>query len=292
MPALTPHEARIAADGAACMDMLREHDSDRYYSTLFAPADKRANLVALYAFNAEIVQVRRRVSEPLPGEVRLQWWRDTIAASASLDMAAKSDTGHPVAVSLLRTIQRFRLPHSAFEALIDAHVFDLYSDPMPCLADLEGYAGETSSALIRLASLILADGTDPGPADAAGHAGVAIALTDLLRGFAFDAAHGHVLLPADVMARHGVTCEAVLRGQRQQGLSDVLGEMRLLARHHIAEFRAVQGALPKQVVPAFLPVQLCEPYLRQMDASDYDPFRSRIERMPLARLWTLWRGIA
>ena len=62
-------------------------------------------------------------------------------------------------------------------------VFDLYDDTMPTLNDLEGYCGETSSSLIRLGAMILADGSDPGAADAAGHAGVAYALTGLLAPF-------------------------------------------------------------------------------------------------------------
>jgi phytoene synthase len=52
---------------------------------------------------------------------------------------------------------------------------------MPTTGDLEGYLGETSSALIRLASLVLAGGQDPGGADAAGHAGLAYGITGLLR---------------------------------------------------------------------------------------------------------------
>ena len=74
---------------------------------------------------------------------------------------------NPVAAALDDAIVRFRLPRQALVDLIDARAFDLYDDPMPTLADLEGYCGETSSSLIRLGSLILADGSDPGAADAA-----------------------------------------------------------------------------------------------------------------------------
>ena len=44
----------------------------------------------------------------------------------------------------------------AFDRLLDARVFDLYDDPMPSLNDLEGYAGDTESALIQLGAIILA----------------------------------------------------------------------------------------------------------------------------------------
>ena len=51
-------------------------DRDRYLADLFAPADARPHLFALHAFNVEIARVRGKVSEPMPGEIRLQWWRE------------------------------------------------------------------------------------------------------------------------------------------------------------------------------------------------------------------------
>ncbi|WP_245490156.1 squalene/phytoene synthase family protein, partial [Mesorhizobium sp. M2A.F.Ca.ET.015.02.1.1] len=70
----------IVKNGDIVMDAVRAADHDRYLSALYAPADKRGALLALYAFNAEIAGVRDRIHEPLPGEVRLQWWRDVVAA--------------------------------------------------------------------------------------------------------------------------------------------------------------------------------------------------------------------
>ncbi|WP_292456941.1 squalene/phytoene synthase family protein, partial [Mesorhizobium sp.] len=58
-------------NGDIVMGAVRAADHDRYLSVLYAPADKRGALLALYAFNAEIAGVRDRIHEPLPGEVRL-----------------------------------------------------------------------------------------------------------------------------------------------------------------------------------------------------------------------------
>ena len=151
--------------------------------------------------------------EALLGEIRLQWWRDTLQGEARGDVR-----GNPVAAALDDTIVRFRLPRQALVDLIDARVFDLYDDPMPSLNDLEGYCGETSSSVIRLASLILADGGDPGTADAAGHAGVAYAITGLLRAFPWHARRGQVFLPMQVFARHGVARDDIVTGRGGPGL--------------------------------------------------------------------------
>ena len=57
-----------------------------------------------------------------------------------------------------RRSREFGLPLAAFDNLLEARIFDLYDDPMPTLNDLEGYAGETASALIQLGAMILAGG--------------------------------------------------------------------------------------------------------------------------------------
>ena len=61
---------------------------------------ERRALLALYAFNVEIVRVRDQVSQPLPGEIRLQWWSDMLAGQAHGGVE-----GNPVAAELLRAIR-------------------------------------------------------------------------------------------------------------------------------------------------------------------------------------------
>ena len=60
--------------------LVRRHDRDRFLTALFAPAERREDLLALYAFNYEIAKTREVVSEPVLGQIRLQWWRETIDA--------------------------------------------------------------------------------------------------------------------------------------------------------------------------------------------------------------------
>jgi phytoene synthase len=266
--------------------LVREGDPDRYFATLFAPPDRRPHLFALYAFNFEVARVRDTVREALLGEMRLQWWRDALQGEARGDVRA-----NPVAAALDETIVRFRLPRQALVDLVDARVFDLYEDPMPDLNDLEGYCGETSSSLLRLAALVLADGGDAGPADGAGHAGVAYALVGLLRAFPWHARRGQVYLPKDLMDRHGVVREDVVTGRGGPGLHATLADLRAVARRHLDLARPLIAAAPARVRPAFRPVALVEPYLRQMERRGYDPFRTAVELPRWRRLAALWRGV-
>jgi 15-cis-phytoene synthase len=277
--------AAQAAAFAYCRDLVQRGDRDRYLATLLAPSLAHDALFALYAFNLEVARVRDIVSDPLPGEIRYQWWRDALAGEARGDVQS-----HPVAAGVLATIARYRLPRKAFTDLIEARVFDLYDDPMPSLNDLEGYCGETSSALIRLAALVLQDGVDPGGSEAAGHAGVAYALTGLLRAFPWHAARGQLYLPLDILRAHGLDRAHIMARRDSGALRAALARMRSIARQHLDATRRSIDALARPAAYALLPVALVEPYLDLMDRADDDPFTRVIELPQWRRQWRLWRA--
>ncbi|MGL4324819.1 MAG: phytoene/squalene synthase family protein [Beijerinckiaceae bacterium] len=268
-----------------CEGIVRAADKDRWLATLFAPVQSRPHLHALYAFNQEIARVRTAVNDPLPGEIRFQWWRDLLTGQARGEAQA-----HPVAASLLATIEQCRLPRQAFLNMIDARGFDLYDDPMPSVLDLEGYAGETASAIMRLAAMILMHGEEPGAADAAGHAGVAYAVTGLLRALPWHARRGQIYIPKDILDRYGVTREDIVQGRGGPGFVSALADMRALARAHVEQMAALTKTIPARIAPAFLPVSLVRGYLAQMEKTGYDPFRTVIDVPPFTKMWTLWRS--
>lgn len=275
----------MSSDFDHARDLVYDLDRDRYLAALFADAEHRPGVLALYAFSAEIARVRDMVSDPLPGEVRLQWWRDLLEG-----VEHGSAAGNPIAAALQDTIARYRLPVSALTAMIDARIFDLYDDPMPSLNDLEGYAGETSSALIQLASLVLSNGADPETAEIAGHAGVAYSLTGLMRSLPWHAARGQLYLPKDLLERHGADPQAILKGETTPELLAALSELRGHARHHLQRVREKVGEIPARVAPAFLPVSLVEPFLKRMEARGRDPLKTPVEMSQLRRQWILWRA--
>ncbi len=260
---------------------VQSGDRDRYLADLFAPEAFRRHLFALHAFNGEIARVRDVVSDAMLGEIRLQWWRDAIANGAA--------GGHPIATALNATIAKFHLPKEAFGRLIDARLFDLYDDPMPSLNDLEGYAGDTASALIQLAAIVLADGQDPGTAEAAGHAGVAYALTGLMRALPIHARRGQLFLPVAMIATRGLDTRTVFAGKTTPELKTLLTDLRTIARQHLTEAERGIADLVPQVKAAFLPLALVRPYLDRMERSDYEPF-SGAEISPWRRQWLLWRA--
>lgn len=272
------------SDEGYCAGLLREHDRDRWLACLFAPQQHRRGLIALYAFNSEIERVRAMVSEPLPGEVRLQWWRDLLEGQAR-----GGASGHPVAAELSAAIERYHLPVPALTTLIDAHTHDLYDDLLPSVTDLEGYCGETSSSLFRLASLVLADGGDAGAADLAGHAGVAYGIASLMSHAARHAARGQIFVPADIVIKHGSAREDLLNGRDTPDLRAMLAEFAGLARGHLETAEKLLPEAPTAVAPAYIGLALVRPLLRRMTRPGFNLFRDRAEQAQWLRQWHLWR---
>jgi phytoene synthase len=265
---------------AHCESLARAQDRDRWLSALFAPTSARPHLHALSAFNYEVGRLREIVREPLAGELRLTWWRDAVTRGDA--------SGHPVSEALLDTIAKFKLPTALFENHIAARQFDLYDDPMPSLNDLEGYCGETASSLFQFAALILAEGRDIGAADASGHAGVAYAITGLLRALPLTSARGQVYLPRDLLERHGVSPEDV-RGRRSgAGLAAGLRELGAEARAHLARAEARIAQLPREIAPAYAPLGVVPGYLARLERAADAPFGAAVEVPQWRRQLALW----
>ena len=267
-------------------DLVRAADPDRYLAALYAPEDRRAALLELFAFNAEIAGIRDRISQALPGEIRLQWWRDTLASTEEGAVA-----GHPVAQALAEAIRQYRLPKSAFDNYLEARVFDLYDDPMPSRTDLEGYCGETASALIQLAAVVLDPSAAPAFAELSGHAGCAQAITGLVLLFPLHRARGQCYVPSDVLAAAGCSREAFLAGDGQAA-RNAAAAMIALAREHLSAFEGGAQALPQTLRPAFLPLAVTRAYLDRMEGREAQALTTTVGIPAWRKQWVMFRHAA
>jgi phytoene synthase len=270
------------SDADFCAELVRNHDFGRYAATLFAPDDARRSLLALYAFNATIERVRDQVSQPLPGEIRLQWWTDALSGHGHGDVEH-----NPVAAELLRAVRDHQLPIDRLLKLVDAHIVDLYNDPMPDLAVLESHLRDSESTLLLCAAMILGDRSDAAE-HAAEHGGLAIGIARLIARMPRDAARRQVFVPLDMLVRHGSSAEEVFAGPLTPAIEAALTELIAVAREHLSAAQTALGNVLVAARPAFLPMALARSDLAQMTAEKKRPdvpARSR-----LRTLWTLWRA--
>lgn len=266
-----------------CADLVRSHDFPRYAATLFAPAAERRALLALYAFNVEIVRVRDQVSQPLPGEIRFQWWTDLFSG-----LVHGSAEGNPVAAELLRAIRDFDLPVEPLSLLVDEHQFDLYNDPMPTMTALEGYLAATCSALFALAARIMGEASDASE-HLARHAGLAQGIAQVIANLPRDSAHRQLFLPQQFLTSHGCGIEDVFAGKQTPNLNAVLDQLMGEGRQHLATASSLLAQVPPSARAAFLPLSQARADLDRLSWPGRNPFAPQ----PVSRLrtlWTLWRA--
>jgi phytoene synthase len=266
-----------------CTELVRAHDFARYASTLFVPAAQRRALLAIYAFNVEISRVREQVSQPLPGEMRLQWWTDMLAGAGHGGVE-----GNPVAAELLLAIRSWRLPVERLSRLIEEHQFDLYNDPMPTMAALEAYIHDTSSALFSLGAGIAGRQSDE-TEHLARHAGLAQGIAQVMAALPLDASRRQLFVPLQLLESHGSNMEEVFAGREVPKLRAALDQLIGEARGHLKTAFALLENTPPQVRPVFLPLALVSRDLERMSRADAHPFVPRVSSR-FRTLWTLWRA--
>lgn len=266
-----------------CAALVREHDRDRYLASLFAPAEKRDALFALYAFAVEIGRVRDMAREPMAGEIRLQWWREVLDGQRAGEAAA-----HPVAAALRETIAGHGLDASRLTAFIDAHTFDLYDEPFRTLDDLDNHAVLTEGVLLAAAAKVL--GHESFAIDVASrHAGIALTVLRIALALPKHAARHQLYIPLELLDRHKADQQSIFAGQDSAQLRAALAELRRHARRQIQAAAMEAGEVPASIMPALLPLSLVGPTLKRMDRRGYEPFAPEALSR-LRRQWLLWRA--
>jgi phytoene synthase len=142
---------------------VRRLDPDRWLTTRFiADPQARADVIALYAFDAELTRAPRAASNALAGEIRLTWWREVLDEI----FGERAVRRHPVALALDGAVRRHGLPRQPLEAMIDARYDELGGAKLDA-ASAPGWADAVGGSAMALAAQILdPDSADGGVADA------------------------------------------------------------------------------------------------------------------------------
>lgn len=264
---------------AYCADRVRDADRDRYLAALFAPADKRGALFALYAFDVEIVQVRELARELMPGEIRLQWWREVLFGERAGEAAA-----NPVAAALTEIFGRYAFIRDPLVDMVEAHRFDIHNEPMASVEELLCYASRTAGAVFGLAARLLGGEISQVVTTESGSAQT---IADVLSRLPRHAARRQLYVPLDILRHYGVDPEDVFAMRATPALRAALAELRLRARRSLEGVVAVE--IPETIQPVFLPLAPLHQWLLDMEKPGYDPFQPP-PVAPWRRQWRIWRA--
>jgi 15-cis-phytoene synthase len=228
---------------AALAEFVRRHDPDRFLTALFAPPDRRPALLTLYAFNHELARAREAAHEPTLALIRLHWWREVVQGAARQ---------HEVATPLAAALADGALARDDLLALIDAR--ETEADPViATLADWLAYLRGTAGGLAVAAARCLGAETPEALRDL----GAAYGAAGVLRAVPALARQGRCLLPAEVLAAHGLSPEAIPETALRTPDAPALRAVReSLAATGTRLLAAVPRHLPRHVIAAALPAVL------------------------------------
>lgn len=131
--------------GVSLDDQVRVADRDRWLSSRFVADERlRADLIALYALEAELMAIPTRVTQPLLAEMRYVWWREQMDGV----FAGAARKGHPVLEALTDIVARHGLERAPFDALIEAHVGRVHGEPH----DLDAFYVGPMQVAVRILS--------------------------------------------------------------------------------------------------------------------------------------------
>ena len=126
---------------SALGELVRRHDPDRYFCTLFAPAEKREVLFTLYAFNHELARCREVVREPFAALIRLQWWREVVEGARRR---------HEVAGPLGAALDAGLLDAGVLLGMIEGR--EMEAEPIETMAAFEAYVLATAGGVMVAAA--------------------------------------------------------------------------------------------------------------------------------------------
>lgn len=263
----------------------RAFERDRYLSALLAPAAARDDLIALAAFAGELARIPATVSEPMIGEIRLQWWRDTLEAAGTDGAPA---AGHPIADALARATRRYGIAAADLQALIDAQSARLDDLPFDDLPALQAHLSAWDGGLFTLAFRMLAGSADDAPArELLAAAGTAYGLSRCLIEAPAELAQGRIVLPHALLARHGLTVENARSPLATDGWRALFGEIAVHVEQQCQGITQRYQEADRKVRIAALPIALVRPYLRVSQGAEVSALAAR-DVGPLTRVWRLW----
>lgn len=229
----TARESTPALDAALmeksrtfCREITKREAKNFYYGLKLLPEPKRSAMYALYAYMRLVDDIAddesngRTVAQR--GADLDQWERltaEAIAAGTDLSLVPRGHILWPAFAAMVKT---YRVPQKVFDDMIAGQRQDLEPVAIPTFSALYDYCYRVAS-VVGVASLYvwgfeggeetLKLGVDRG---------VAFQLTNILRDLREDSARGRCYLPADELAKFGVSAAQIGRGEITPGFAELM----------------------------------------------------------------------
>ncbi len=230
----------------------------------------RDRFFPIYAFYNELEKIRNVVSESMAGFIRFQWWRDAIDELYEGSIAKHR---HEITKDLREIILDVEIDKQLFHDLIDAHESDLEFEQPYHMDDVRKYCEKTSGKLFELL-LAAAEINDEKSREAAGYAGAAYGIANILRKMRYDSCHGRLMLPEEVLAANNISAGEVSAGEHLDKAAIAVRALCDKAEVNLKHVRVLLDDMPKNSRYIFLPLCVACEVLKRIKKLDYDVFHN------------------
>jgi phytoene synthase len=266
-----------------CRRVARRRAKNFYYSFVLLSRPQRNAMCAIYAFMRYCDDLS---DEPGATRAAIELWRKEMEEALEGRFSK-----HPVWPAFYHTVRRFGIPHQYFREMIDGVLSDLEPRRFETFAQLYRYCYQVAS-VVGL-TIIHIFGFDTRSAlPLAERCGVAFQLTNILRDIREDAERDRIYLPAEDLARFGVTEEDLRAGRRSEPFLKLMTFEAQRARGYYNESRPLLDLIhPRSRASLLALITIYSRLLERIEHSNYDVFRRRV-RLPLwEKSWIVWRAL-
>lgn len=182
---------------AYCRETARARAKNFYYSFVLLRDDQRDAMCAMYAFMRYCDDLSDETDTST--EETMDEWRADLVSALSGTYA-----DHPVWPAFHDAVKRYNIPHEYFHAMIDGVSSDLKPRTVHTFDDLYQYCYRVAS-VVGLTIIHIFGFKDRRALELAEKCGIAFQLTNILRDVREDFEMGRVYIPAEDLARFGVS---------------------------------------------------------------------------------------
>ena len=289
---------QLEAAYSECRAITRREAKNFYYAFVALPKNRRNAISAIYAFMRHADDLADDEKLPIhERRRRLDTWVSQWRAAA-----AGAGTSDPVFLAVRDATERFNIPLSLLDELIDGVTMDLDPartdgpDTYATFDDLYRYCYLVAS-VVGLVCIRIFGYTDPRAEKLAEETGIAFQLTNILRDVAEDSARHRVYLPLEDLSAHNIPPDSLLHRPAATAPTAteraVLKEIATRAEQYYASAQLLLPLIDKESRPALqVLVSIYHGLLKRIEAADYDVFTSRASVPTPQKLGILAVGMA
>src|SRR4051794_4519782 len=266
-----------------CLRVARTRAKNFYYSFVLLSAQQRKAMCAIYAFMRYCDDLS---DEPGASRAAIERWRAEMEAALDGHFS-----GHPVWPAFHHTVRRFGIPRQYFREMIAGVASDLEPRRIESFDELYRYCYQVAS-VVGLTTIHIFGFDTPSALPLAEKCGVAFQLTNILRDIREDAGRERVYLPAEDLARFGVSEDDLRSGNRNEAVLRLLHFEAARARRYYDESRPLLDLIHPRSRPSLEAlITIYSRLLERIEQRNYDVFTTRVRLSAAEKSWILVRAL-